>query len=343
MRIPASLFALGLFMPHPAEAFEKLDGFFIAMEVCEAFHSKNKQTNPGNVTTTPMTAYRMLGLNKAGGDHFQVEIADAPVSTSRWVSTACGTHVVDAGTLTAGGGSPGGDGTGGGIVVAEGSESVDNLLTLSWQPAFCESRPAKTECRDLNDGLLPHTTGQLSIHGLWPQPKGKDYCGVPADIRNLDNPDSWDRLPPPDIDTETADALRAAMPGFASFLHHHEWIKHGTCYLGEGGADEYYDDTLFLTGLVNGSAVGDLFFNNVGREISGAEIRAAFDSAFGDGAGERVEIKCLNDGGRTLISEIWISLKGRITPQSGLGELMLAAETTGMGCNRGIIDPTGLQ
>ncbi|MHA7777016.1 ribonuclease T2 family protein [Roseibium sp. M-1] len=343
MRFSIFLFALSLLMALPASAFEKLDGYFIAQEVCEAYHSKNKQTNPGDITTTPMMAYRMLGLNKAGGDFFQVEIDNAPVATSRWVSTSCGVHVIEAGTATSGGTTTGGGTGGGDVIVQEGPESIDNLLTLSWQPAFCEIRPGKTECRDLNDGLLPHTTGQLSIHGLWPQPKGKDYCGVPASIKNLDNPDSWDRLPAPEIDTETADALSAAMPGFASFLHHHEWIKHGTCYLGEGGADEYYDDTLFLTGLVNGSAVGDLFFNNVGQEITGAQIRAAFDSAFGVGTGERVEIKCQSDGGRNLINEIWISLKGQINPDSDLGDLMLAAETTGMGCSRGLIDPTGLQ
>lgn len=322
-----------------ASAFVKLEGFFIAEKACEAYQSKNRQTNPGNIVTRPNMAYRMLGINKEGGDFFQVHVEDAPVTDSRWVSTTCGIHVVEADTLTSGSE----DNDDGVVIDQSGTESTENLLTLSWQPAFCEARPGKKECRDLNDGHLPHTTQQLSIHGLWPQPKGNDYCGVPANIRNLDTPDNWHRLPAPDIDTETADALKAAMPGFASFLHHHEWIKHGTCYFGERGADEYYDDTLYLTGLVNDSAVGDLFFNNVGKEITGAEIRAAFETSFGNGSGERVLIKCKSDSGRTLINEIWISLGGTITETSDLGDLMRAADPTGMGCKRGIVDPAGLQ
>jgi len=339
MRFMVLLAALCLVMPAPARAFVKLDGYFIAVETCEAYQSKNKQTNPGDITTTPHMAYQMLGINKQGGDFFQVLVDGAPVTTSRWVSASCGLHVVEAGTQTSITDIDRDD-----VVIGQdGVESIDNLLTLSWQPAFCEIRPGKTECRDLNDGLLPHTTRQLSIHGLWPQPRGKDYCGVPDTVRNLDKPDSWAQLPAPAIDTETEDALRAAMPGFASSLHRHEWIKHGTCFLGEGGADEYYDDTLYLTGLVNESAVADLFVNNVGGEITGAQIRAAFDNTFGEGTGDRVLIKCTRDGGRTLINELWISLKGKITQSSDLGDLMLAADATGMGCSRGIVDAAGLQ
>ena len=334
-----SVLALGLLVPAVSHAFTKLDGFFIAEKACEAYQSKNKQTNPGDVLTSEHMAYEMLGINKPGGDYFQVRIDGAPVTNSRWVSTSCGVHVVRAGTQTAGGAHTPVDL----VVDGERAESTDNLLTLSWQPAFCEMRPGKTECRNLNDGLLPHTVRQLSIHGLWPQPRGNDYCGVPASIKRLDNPDTWDQLPAPDIDTETADALAALMPGFASFLHYHEWIKHGTCYFGEGGADEYYDDTLWLTEWINASEVGDIFFNNVGDNVSGEDIRAAFDTAFGDGAGERVEIKCSRDGGRTLINEIWISLEGEISPDADIGALILAARPKGIGCRGGVIDPAGLQ
>lgn len=338
MRFFLITFFVSMSFTYPAAAFVKLEGYFIAEDTCEAYQSKNRQTNPGSITTVPHRAYPMLGINKEGGDYFQVLIEDAPVTTSRWVSTACGLHAVAAGTGEGRQPPPTDD-----LVEQDGPESVDNLLTLSWQPAFCEIRSGKTECRNLNNGLLPHTTGQLSIHGLWPQPRNKAYCGVPDSVKQLDTPDSWQQLPAPEIDTETADALSAAMPGTASFLHHHEWIKHGTCYLGEGGADEYYDDTLYLTRLVNESDVGDLFFNNVGEEITGEEIRAAFDASFGAGTGERVEIKCSRDGNRTLVNEIWISLKGKITPQSELGDLLMAATPKKMGCKRGIVDPAGLQ
>lgn len=56
-----------------------------------------------------------------------------------------------------------------------GTRATDLLLAMSWQPAFCESKPSKTECRQLNDGLLPVTEVRLSLHGLWPQPSGHFY------------------------------------------------------------------------------------------------------------------------------------------------------------------------
>lgn len=319
-------------------AFEKLNGYFIAEEICEAYQSKIRQTNPGDIRTVPQFAYEILGINKKGGDFFQINVDRAPVTQSRWVRTTCGLHVVEAGTKTAT------SVTDTEVVpTPDGQESTDNLLTLSWQPAFCELRPGKQECQDLNAGNLPHAVGQLSIHGLWPQPKGNDYCGVSPSVQKLDKDGKWHLLPDPRLETETRDELSAVMPGFTSFLHRHEWIKHGTCYFGEGGANEYYEDTLYLTGLVNASAVGDLFANNVGKEITGFQIRAAFDQDFGQGTGRRVLIKCKNDSGRTLINEIWISLGGQIHLTSDLGELMLAANETGMGCAGGLIDPAGLQ
>lgn len=330
MRFMTVLLCGFLAMPQSADAFVRLEGYFIAMQACDAFQSKNRKTNPGNVTTTPHMAYEILGINKKNGDYFQIRTPGAPGTETRWVRADCGLHVVKAGSRLA-------------TEPVERGESVDNLLALSWQPAFCEIRPGKSECEDLNNALLPHSTQQLSIHGLWPQPRGNDYCGVPTNIKNKDRPDSWSQLPPPAIDTETEEALKRAMPGFASYLHHHEWIKHGTCYYGEGGADEYYDDTLHLTNLVNGSPVADLFTDNIGREITGKDIRTAFDNAFGEGAGERVQVTCSRDDNRTLINEIRISLKGEITPESDLGALMLAANATDLGCERGLVDAAGLQ
>jgi ribonuclease T2 len=224
-----------------------------------------------------------------------------------------------------------------------GQESADNLLALSWQPAFCETRPGKAECLDLNAGHLPWTEAQLSIHGLWPQPQGNVYCGVPAALVALDNASRWSELPDPGLDAETAELLAVAMPGTASFLERHEWIKHGTCFRGAGGGDEYFDDTLRVVDAINGSGVGALFAANVGGMVETAAIRAAFDAAFGAGAGERVQVQCTGDGGRTLIQELRIALVGTIGPETGLGDLLLAAAPVSMGCPRGVVDPAGLQ
>jgi len=321
-----------------ANAFQKLDGYFIAFEVCEAYQSKNRLTNPGDIRTSPFHAYEIIAINKTGGDYFQIRISDAPVTQDRWVNTDCGLHVIDAGTVTSTAPSEP-------VVVTPpaGNESEENLLALSWQPAFCETKPGKRECIQLNDGLLPITETQLSIHGLWPQPRGHVYCGVPRTLEDLAKARRWSELPELPLDMETRDALDVAMPGTASFLQRHEWIKHGTCYLGAGGADEYYDDTLQVTEAINNSAVGTFLADHVGAEVSTQEIRARFDETFGQSSGDRVQFQCAGDGGRILLQEIRINLRGVIQPETPVRDLLLAADTVSIGCPRGVIDPAGLQ
>lgn len=318
-----------------ARAQVALEGWFIALESCELYQSKNNLTNPGDLRSVARTAYDMIGRNAADGAWYQVRVPGAPVTDARWIMDRCGVHVIAA--------SPPADPSDPPVDTdpAEGPEATELVLALSWQPAFCEQRPDKAECRQLNDGLLPTSAMQLSLHGLWPD--DAVYCGVPQDIRDLDTPDSWDQLPAPELDADTAERLAIAMPGTASFLERHEWIKHGTCFFGEDGGDEYYDDTLRVMDAINRSGVAQLLASHVGETVSGDDLRAAFDTAFGAGAGDRVRIDCDTDGGRVLIQELRISLRGEITEDANVGTLILAADPVGMGCDGGIIDPAGLQ
>jgi ribonuclease T2 len=280
----------------------------------------------------------MIGINKPGGDWYQVRMPDAPVTDTRWVSLDCGVHVIAAGPLP-----DEGDGYTDSFDPPAGDEATDLLLALSWQPAFCETKPSKTECVHLNDGLLPITETQLSLHGLWPQPIGNFYCGVPNEIQRLDKANRWSDLPAPELDADTAERLSVAMPGTASFLERHEWIKHGTCFFGDRGGDEYFDDSLRVLDAVNGSLIGELLSEHVGAELDTDDLRAAFDLVFGDGAGSRVQVQCTGDQSRVLIQEIKISLRGEITETADIGELIRAADPQSQGCPRGIIDPVGLQ
>ncbi|MEO1563110.1 MAG: ribonuclease T [Pseudomonadota bacterium] len=331
------LIGAGLAFGMPAHAQQKLDGWFIAQEACEAFQSKNNLTNPGGMRLLDSTAYDMIGINKIGGDWYQVKIPGAPVTQDRWVAKSCGVHVVaadpDATTDVV---------TPGEITVPDGTEATDLLIALSWQPAFCETRPSKTECRQINDGLLPITETQLSLHGLWPQPNGNFYCGVPEAIKQVDKQKRWMDLPAPELDDDTLERLAVAMPGVASGLDRHEWIKHGTCFFGDRNGDEYFDDSLIVLDAING-AVANLLSGSVGASLSANDIKGAFDTAFGAGAGDRVQIKCTGDGGRVLIQELRIALLGEITEDVDIGALILAADPQTTGCNGGIIDPVGLQ
>ncbi|WP_417309991.1 ribonuclease T2 family protein [Devosia sp.] len=210
------------------------------------------------------------------------------------------------------------------------------ILAASWQPAFCEGARNKQECRTQTASRYDAT--HFALHGLWPQ---ADYCDVSSVVEQRDRDGRWSQLRPVDLPPALQTRLNERMPGTRSQLERHEWTKHGTCY----GANEvvYFADALALMDALNGSAVQKLFADNIGRELTQARIRQAFDDAFGVGAGERVRVACDTDGSRELISELTIGLYAAPGDKPDLGEWIFAARPTRGGCLRGIVDPAGLQ
>ena len=277
----------------------------------------------------------MIALNAPGGDFFQVRVPGAPVTEDRWVHVSCGLHVVEAGTPTAPLPTEP-------VEPAPGEESASNLLALSWQPAFCELKPGKTECEQLNAGELPVTETQLSLHGLWPQPEGKEYCGVPAGLVALDRASRWAELPEVAVDAETRELLAVAMPGTASFLERHEWLKHGTCFLDAGGADGYFDDTLRVVEAINASPVAALLAAQVGGELATSRpaggVRCGLrrrGGGAGAGALRRRPRPDADPGGERQ------PRRGDRAGDAGRG-LMRAAEPLAR-LPAGVVDPAGLQ
>ena len=210
------------------------------------------------------------------------------------------------------------------------------ILAASWQPAFCETAPRRPECTSMT--AERYDASHFALHGLWPQ---GEYCGVPTAIAERDRTGSWSDLPPVELDAELAARLSRTMPGTQSGLERHEWIKHGTC-LG-GSAAQYYEISLAFMAALNASGVREQFADNVGGRLTRADIRDAFDAAFGAGAGQRVRVSCVEDDGRLLIDEITIGLWGVPAPEADFGALMLAARPTDGGCDGGIVDPVGDQ
>ena len=102
------------------------------------------------------------------------------------------------------------------------------VLALSWEPAFCEAMRDKAECK----AEMPTSfeASHFTLHGLWPQPRRNQFCGVDPKLSALDDQHQWEKLPEPELTAETKAALDKAMPGTQSVVERHEWIKHGTCY-----------------------------------------------------------------------------------------------------------------
>ena len=75
--------------------------------------------------------------------------------------------------------------------------SKHNLLVLSWHNAFCETHRYKKECKrsTFSFGRPNYNEKHFVLHGLWPQPKNKLYCGVDSYIVTMDKHKQWGRLP----------------------------------------------------------------------------------------------------------------------------------------------------
>jgi ribonuclease T2 len=316
----------------PASAQPSLEGYFIALSECAA-NKKKDSDNPGIVHLQVMQAYEMLARNATPGTHYQVKVPGAPVTESRWVPMSCGAYAPKESLVIAGGGT---GGEGGGSSEGLPPNSIEFVLAASWQPAFCKSAAGqgKPECTSQTPDRFDAT--HFSLHGLWPDDLDNKaifpcYCerGAPVSCGG-----SQARDTSIDLSQPVRDKLDMVMPGTQSGLELHEWPKHGACYeddkTNDTGADpdEYFAESLALMDALNNSAVQELFEGHIGQALTRDEIEAAFNSAFGDGAAARVMIRCNGSGSNRVISELWIGLKGDITPSSDFAALIQAAPPT---------------
>lgn len=314
-----------------SQAEVPLSGYFIAREECPAFQSIRKRTNPGNITTHRNQAYDLQAKNRPAASHYRIRMDAEP--KYRWVATSCGEHVVPVDShppLQ----PP--------VVPPGNSGNARYILAVSWQPGFCETKPDKPECRSQTEDRFD--AAHFTLHGLWPQPRKNVYCHVdPSDVAK-DKGRKWESLPELTLSEATRKELNKVMPGTQSFLHRHEWIKHGTCYQ-EESADKYYQDSLRLMQSLNQpeSAIRKLFAENIGKELTSSQIAEAFDGTFGDGAGKKIKIGCKRDGNRKLITEITVGLQGDLDEIPMNDAILSAPNANDMGCSRGIVDPVGLQ
>ncbi|MDO8359790.1 MAG: ribonuclease [Devosia sp.] len=209
---------------------------------------------------------------------------------------------------------------------AESTRPAFYVLAVTWLPAFCELKPRVPECRGTS-------TPRFALHGLWP---GGEYCGIDGATLATDQLDHWNDLPAVRMTDATWAALRAAMPGTKSRLERHEWVVHGSC--SGASPDAYFSAAAALLGELDRSPVHDLFVANAGRQLTRAEVAAAFDSAFGKDAGRRVRLSCEDDGGsRQIIDELTIALYGDPFGGDTLAELLAAAHPRSGGCATGSI------
>ena len=334
--LPFVVLALLALAAGPALAETRLSGLFVAKQACPALQSIKKQTNSGNVTLEVGKGYKLIGANKDAATYYWIVVPTAQPDF-RWVPVSCGTPAFDQADVKPAPTPPVTPVSPAPAPPAAGK--AEYVLAVSWEPAFCEGLPNKTECKRQTASSYEAT--HLSLHGLWPQPRSMAYCNVSAADQASDKGHDWDALPAVNLSVTTRPALDRVMPGTQSALERHEWIVHGTC--SGASQDAYFSRAVLFVDTINNSAVGTLLAQNIGKRLDSATIRAAFDTAFGAGAGDRVRLACDQDGGRRIISEITVGLRGDVMGHGGIGELIAASARTDPGCTGGIVDPAGLQ
>ena len=328
----AAVMVLAIMASRSAQADVVMTGTFTATQACPAYQSFRKSTDPGDVKVEQNKTYALIAKNKPDATHYRIVVEGAEPK-ERWVSSSCG-RVEPTDRSASEASQPSAPTPAPPVSGGTSGARATHVLAMGWEPAFCEDHPDKKECRDLSSTGFAAT--HVSLHGLWPQPRGTQYCNVAPNLREIDRDHDWNDLPEPDVSAGTLNRLAAVMPGVQSKLERHEWIVHGTCF--GGNAEGYFARAAGLAEAVDASKVAQLFGDNVGRSLSAEAVRAAFDDAFGAGAGARVTVSCNGRGENRKITELVISLAGDVAGNAPLADLIRAAQPVPPGCPSGIVE-----
>lgn len=213
------------------------------------------------------------------------------------------------------------------------SESDSSLLVLTWGPTLC------AEEGDSNPGCKSGHVGgpSLVLHGLWPQPRSEQLCGVSHTvsdkIKNIDDPQDMPEVPlPPDLQ-----AKLKSMMSDSSVMTAHEWFTHGTCS-GVTPTEYFGLATSFFAQAAK--VLNPVFQGSQGARLSPSTVRQALDSAFGEGAGQRAGLTCREHGGEGfVIYEIQMSLppvpEMRTAADTSLGQWLTQGPQIPAGCQDG--------
>lgn len=305
---------------------DKVTGLFSAQQSCPAYVSKNKLTNPDHVRILVGEDYETFEVNRADRPSWYRIIVPNANPKARWVSAECGQFQTGQDNAT-------------GSSVCNIAGQVDSyVLALSWQPAFCETKPEKTECQ-LNDPVS-YQARHFTLHGLWPN---KRQCGISygfcGEIRA--KRDKFCDYPEIKLDVDSHVSLAEVMPSVkaGSCLERHEWHKHGTCQTA-WSMEEYFDLSVDLTRQFNESGMAYFMNRRIGQSVRTDDFLNRLAAVLGAAARERVKLKCEQG----MLVEVQMSLGAELTMGEDLERLMANAPVqSGSNCGAAFqIDAIGL-
>lgn len=217
--------------------------------------------------------------------------------------------------------------------ISAGNEGRE-VLSISWQTGYCAARPKSRGCADFS--ATSPAARQFSLVSRFQV--RKSYCGIEADLKQRARKGKWTDLPDIVLASGTKARLLTAMPATRVGLDRQQWLRSGSCIA--ASAETYYSRSLDLLDQLNASPVRTLFTHKAGGSVTLADVRAAFDTAFGAGAGERVRLSCRKAGDKTVVIGLTIGLAAG---EGKLASLIAGASPTTSRCTGGVtgVGPAG--
>lgn len=305
------VFLVILIIGYAHSAAAKTIGIFSAQQSCPAYVSKNKLTNPDNTQILADKKYDIIEANKPDHASWYRVILPSANPKERWISADCGDAQLSGGQGT------GDNGNSSSCSIA--GEADSHVLALSWQPAFCEIKLQKPECK-ITDPKV-YQAKHFTLHGLWPNKKscGTHYafCGdVKAQKQN------FCEYPEIKLNPTSQATLAEVMPSVTagSCLERHEWHKHGTCQAANS-KEEFFDLSVDLARQFNDSGMAYFMNRRIGQQVRTEDFLNRIAAVLGSSARERIKLNC--DQG--MLVEIQLSLIADLTPGTDLEKLIINA------------------
>lgn len=204
------------------------------------------------------------------------------------------------------------------------SVSSSSLLVLTWAPSLCAVETSASGCQS---GRVAEFGQSFVLHGLWPQPRSQQYCGIAKkEAARQRKP-----LPlPPDL----MNRLKVMMSD-ADVMTRHEWYAHGSC-AGVTPA-EYFGIAIELADQAI-AILGPMFDHAAGRHLTARSVRDAVDAQAGAGAGGRVALVCRGaQGAEQVVYEVRLSLPPVAQLRTGspsLAQALAGGPAVAPGCGR---------
>lgn len=306
---------------------DSVRGLFTAEKTCPAYVSKNKKTNPDQTQITMGGEYETIEANRSTRPDWYRIIVPSAQPAERWVSADCGRFQVAEINRAVGN------------TCRIAGQADSHVLALSWQPAFCETKPQKPECNI--DDPLSYQARHFTLHGLWPN---KQQCGTNyafcGDVNVQEN--NFCDYPRVELSTKSETSLAEVMPSVqaGSCLERHEWHKHGTCQA-DWSEDEYFDLSVDLTRQFNESGMAYFMNRRIGQTVRTEDFLNRLSAVLGPAARDRIKLKCEQG----MLVEVQISLTANLKLGDDLETLIEhAPKQIGSSCQETfVIDAIGNQ